>query len=169
MREIRDADVGEHPKEGKIKKRDSTRCILFDGDKVALLWVQKRNRHEFPGGGMKEDEELEEGLRREVQEETGCTIKNVQFLDKVDEYRTHKKRLRIDHCYVADVESKGERRLTKKEQKEGSELRWYTLEEAKQLISADEPNTYAGKFIKIRELHFIEQYDKAQKNERSSI
>lgn len=63
------------------------KAVVFKGDKVLLL---KRSNYlkkyagewDLPGGHLVEDEALETGLRREVEEETNLSLKNVKKLTK---------------------------------------------------------------------------------------
>ena len=66
--------------------------LLNDKNEVALLEVKgddifgHRECYELPGGGKKKSETLHQALLREIQEETGFSAKNVQFLAKVIDY-----------------------------------------------------------------------------------
>lgn len=55
-------------------KRPSARGIIVKGDKFALIHNMRYDYYEFPGGGLEDGESFEEGLIREVKEETGLTV-----------------------------------------------------------------------------------------------
>jgi ADP-ribose pyrophosphatase YjhB (NUDIX family) len=60
------------PKE-KLELRLSAYGIIFHNDK--LLVVRENNSlFSFPGGGINADEFIEEGLKREIKEETGLNV-----------------------------------------------------------------------------------------------
>lgn len=53
-------------------KRTAARGIIMDGDDILLIYTKRYNDYSFPGGGINEGEDLIEGLKREVTEETGA-------------------------------------------------------------------------------------------------
>lgn len=62
----------------------AAKAIIFDGDRVLVLRKSKAERSakdthgwDFPGGGLEPSEPLMEALYREVQEETGLSIRVV--------------------------------------------------------------------------------------------
>ena len=57
----------------------SLKVVIYRNDKVLLLKNDKG--WDFPGGHMKKDESLIDGLQREVYEETGLTVTNPQDLN----------------------------------------------------------------------------------------
>ncbi|MBN2675807.1 MAG: NUDIX domain-containing protein [Alphaproteobacteria bacterium] len=70
----------------EIEKRRSVRGIILKGDNVLLM---KRNRYgdefyTFPGGGIKKEETKEEALRREILEEVGAEISNIQLFKEIE-------------------------------------------------------------------------------------
>ncbi|HET7361057.1 MAG TPA: NUDIX hydrolase [Salinimicrobium sp.] len=63
----------------------TTDCAIFYSNKkeIKILLVQRKNepfkgKWALPGGFLEEDEPLETGARRELQEETGLQVKNLQ-------------------------------------------------------------------------------------------
>ena len=57
----------------------SIKAIVIDDNKVLCL-KNERNEWDFPGGKINFDEDVEEGLIREVKEETNLDIKNLKIL-----------------------------------------------------------------------------------------
>ena len=57
----------------------SIKAIIIDDNK-ALCLKNERNEWDFPGGKINFDEDVEEGLIREVKEETNLDIKNLKIL-----------------------------------------------------------------------------------------
>ena len=77
----------------KIVPKDTSivaKVVLIDQNKRVLLlkrsdYVQKFSGDwDLPGGHLKPDETLEDGLTRETHEETGLYIKNPTFLSNID-------------------------------------------------------------------------------------
>lgn len=75
-----------HDRLGKLKKvpadqliwRPSVYGILFKGTKVLLS--PQWDGYDFPGGGIMKHETVEQGLAREVWEETGLRVKSRQVI-----------------------------------------------------------------------------------------
>ena len=61
------------PKE-KFVFRPSVYGIIINNNKIVVLRNKSNNKLWFPGGGLEIDERLEEGLKREIHEETGLDI-----------------------------------------------------------------------------------------------
>lgn len=58
----------------------SVRCVLLKGDSVLVVQSTDGTYHILPGGRREEGESVEETLRREILEEAGWTIKDIEFL-----------------------------------------------------------------------------------------
>ena len=80
------------------EKRIRTRAIIIYEDKLLSMYRERDGRifYTFPGGGMEENETVEECVVREVFEEFGIKIKPVS---KVYTYETKNS---IEHFYVAE-------------------------------------------------------------------
>lgn len=96
-------------------------CLLTRGDDVLLVrhTYGRRLQWDLPGGGLRRSEEPEAGIRREIDEELGVDIPDLQFLGELFE--------RIDGkhdqlwCFSAAV---GGRRL-EPNAVEIAEARWF--------------------------------------------
>jgi ADP-ribose pyrophosphatase YjhB (NUDIX family) len=158
---IKDKDFGfTDETKNNYEQRVAARAVVFDKNKkVALLHVAKNNYHKLPGGGVEEGESLEQGLRREILEEVGCQIKNIQELGVVEEYRNQFNLKQVSYCYVADVEGEiGEQKLEQSEIDEGHDLEWMDLDEAIKLLEKEkEVRDYEGKYIRDRDLVFLKK------------
>lgn len=59
-----------------IIERKAARAVIFNGDSILMILTNKGD-YKFPGGGIKKEEQIENGLKREVEEESGYNISNV--------------------------------------------------------------------------------------------
>jgi ADP-ribose pyrophosphatase YjhB (NUDIX family) len=78
--------------DGRTFERKAARGIIMRGSDILLLYTKRYNDYSFPGGGVDEHEDLIEGLKRELAEETGAkNITVIQEYGIIDEYRPHYK------------------------------------------------------------------------------
>lgn len=79
----------------QAKTRLIVSTIIEDGDKI-LFGRKKENIGPYPntwhfiGGGVNEDESLEEGMKREIREETGIEVEIVEKLGFDEDYEPNK-------------------------------------------------------------------------------
>ncbi len=143
------------------RERVAARAVLFDQEnKIALLHVTKFNYHKLPGGGVDEGESMEQGLRRELLEETGCKAEIKQEIGQIIEYRDKYKIKNDSFCWIAKVTGEKDKLgFMEDEIEEGFELEWVSLGEAIKKIENDKPGDYQGFFIKQRDLLFLKEAD----------
>ena len=81
-----------------MKKRESCRAIIFSKNMLAVMYREKENRvyYTFPGGGMNENETMEECVKRECFEELGITISPKR------EIYTYENETTIQHFWLCD-------------------------------------------------------------------
>ncbi|GBU27802.1 hypothetical protein R84B8_01343 [Treponema sp. R8-4-B8] len=71
----------------KIIFRNAVRAIILKENSVLMVSLGKTNEFKFPGGGIEENETIEEALKREVLEEVGCNvIKIIKKIGIITEY-----------------------------------------------------------------------------------
>lgn len=158
LKEISNQDIGEKNKEVKYVVRKAARAVLFDGEKIALLFVSKHNYHKLPGGGAKLNENIKKALVREIMEETGCTAEIKDNVGVIVEYRDNFEKIQFSYCFVAEViNNYREQFFTEKEKVQGFQLKWVSLDEAIKLIENDKPDNYEGKFIVKRDVVFLKK------------
>lgn len=163
--EITDATIGAQKKKVQsYRLRRAARAVLMDGQQVALMHSKKYHYHKLPGGGMDEGETIQHALKREVKEETGCTIQQIKPLGLVIEYRDHFELLQLSYCFLTRVKKKGKKNeLTEKEKKEEFEVQWMPLSKAIKALQKDQPSTYGLKFMNKRDLVFLKAAQKIKR------
>ncbi|MEP1446341.1 MAG: NUDIX hydrolase [Paraglaciecola sp.] len=123
--------------EYKVIERHATRAIVVKGEKILLLYTRRYDDYSLPGGGIDKGEEVEEGLIRELKEETGALgICNIKPFARYDEYRPWHKSdgdfiHMISYCYECDVDEElGDTALESHEIKNGMKPLWINIYEA---------------------------------------
>lgn len=113
--------------------RHACRGILVKDGKVLLGYESKNNKYIIPGGGVENEETLEECCERELLEETGMVVKALEhYLDIGELFLDWN---HINHYFVCElVEETGKLHLTEAEAKAGCVCVWKTLEEALEIF-----------------------------------
>ncbi len=144
------------------KIRKAARSIAFNTDgKIPLLNVSKNNYHKLAGGGIEEGEDIIKALEREMLEEVGANIGELEEIGVIIEYRNKFELLQFSYYYKSKVIGKlTETAFTEKEKNNGFILEWKTLDEAIELLKNDKPIDYEGQFIVKRDLKFLEYFKK---------
>ncbi|MCA1776666.1 MAG: NUDIX domain-containing protein [Loktanella sp.] len=117
--------------------RRAARGIVLRETSVLLLFTERYNDFSFPGGGVDQGEDLIDGLRRELEEETGASNVRVRRdFGYIEELRPHWQpefplMNMTSHFYFCDIDP--ELRATKMEDYEtanGMRPVWVNLEDA---------------------------------------
>ena len=159
IKTIQDSNVGvDAPHPVVYEERKEARAVIFDKDrKIALLHVTKKHYHKLPGGEIESGESIEAAVRREVLEETGCTIDKLRELAMIEEYRNKLQLHQTSYCFLADVAGeKGGQRLEAGEIADGHEPEWLGIKDAINMLEGESGvEDYEGKFIRMRDLAFL--------------
>ncbi len=160
---IRDSDVNSGKDDLNTKnwfKRSASRAVLLGNNKqIYLLKMSTYNYHKLPGGGIDEDETLEDALCRELLEEVGCTAKVLQEVGEIVEFRNNQQMEQHSFCYIAQqAGALVETSLEQSEIEEGAETVIVTnIDAAIRLLENDIPTNYEGHFIRKRDLRFLHE------------
>ncbi len=74
MKELFVIDLKDYENDYKVFKRPSARGIIIKNNKIILVYSEKEKYYKFPGGGIKENEDMKTALIREVREEVGLNV-----------------------------------------------------------------------------------------------
>jgi 8-oxo-dGTP pyrophosphatase MutT (NUDIX family) len=139
-----------------FSERQAGRAIIFNGDKVCLIYVGAHDYYMLPGGGI-EDEDIPTALAREIMEEAGCEATVEDEVGSIEVYFDRWQQKQVDFCYTAQkVGSDQKASATDFEKSEGHEVVWADdLTEAIRLVENAEPKERDGKMVKARDLMFL--------------
>lgn len=108
--------------------REGCRGIVKKEDKYLMVHLKKWDVYTFPGGGLEENETLEECCKREVLEETGVIVKVIEERTTVKEYFIDSRW--VNHYFICEfVEDTGNNKLTDEEIDLELEKKWMSVEE----------------------------------------
>ena len=172
--EIKDADFGfERADEGSTGIRFSTRCVLLnEKNEICMIRSAKYGYMQIPGGGIDAGESIKEGLRREVREEAGWEIDELQPLGYIEEYRETAEQRRQKHwsedttfVYIAKPVKYIGTHYMEDEIAEGFEPVWMSPEKALQFKSqAGHVESYSGNFANMRDLQILKYFMRGKIN-----
>ena len=117
--------------------REGVSIVIFN-DKDEILMIREmrysagRLEWEIPAGGVEKGEAIEDAARREVMEETGCTVKDLKFL--CSQTPSNAMTDQVMHVFGARVESEG----TIKDVDEVADKVWMPVSEVKELLKNNE-------------------------------
>ncbi len=147
-----------------VFKRVAARAIVVDGENILLLYTKRYDDYSFPSGGVDPDEDIECGMIRELEEETGA--KNIEVLGELGVYEEIKPFWKkeydfihmISHFYICDIHKElGESNLEDYEISNGMSAKWVNIYDAiehNKSIIKNQPECI-GLFID-RELYMLE-------------
>ena len=156
--DLRDSDFGIKEKEDvNYSQVTSARAIVKKQNSIALLYMKNKDYYMIPGGRIEKNETIEQGLRREILEETGCSINIENQIGLTVEHKSHLEVIQTTHFFLAEVKKQGSPNFTQDEIKSGIHLIWPTLDEAIELIKNNNTQGYNQKFIKKRALKILSE------------
>ena len=116
--------------------------VLNDNNQIGLLKIIRNdedfgegNYYETPGGGKEENETLEEGVIREIEEEIGYKSIIIQEIGVVEDYYNAIKRKNINHYYLLKVTEKTKTNYVSFGDFFIKDVVWVSIDEAIELYS----------------------------------
>lgn len=142
-----------------FSQRQATRGAFFnEAGLMPLLHVGKHDYYKLPGGGIEDEELLDQALRREVQEETGCTLDKIIFLGLIIEVREEHKMVQTSFCFTGTIaEQNGKPQFTDRELEDQFELQWVSADEALEKLANSSTEEYQSDFITRRDATIIRE------------
>src|SRR3989344_128286 len=124
-------------------------AVIIEDGKILLLWKNKQQHYELPGGKVDPGELLEEAAIREAREEIGCDIEIIKYLGfsehKMDKYPTDDG-IKISHKFLVNIKE-GQRPKVAEPDK-FSHMLWMPLAEWKSYVLAPNVSELVINFIK---------------------
>lgn len=108
MRMLFEIDKKNYEKGGKTARRPSVRGIMIKDGKVAMMHSVRYDYYKLPGGGIEDEESLEDTLVREVREESGLivdkdTIKEYGYVHRIEKGHIDDIFIQDNYYFLCDV------------------------------------------------------------------
>lgn len=141
----------------RLKNRASTRAVILDANKhIALLHSIKFDYYEIPGGGVEQNETIEESCIRECKEETGCVVEITSELGKTIETIKESDVTNETYCYIAKlIGNKGTPVFEEHEIEDAFEVIWVDIDKAIRLVGKTQHSNTYHTYMQQRALLFL--------------
>ncbi len=156
------------------KLRLGARGIVRKGNKIGVFYKKNMNQYKLPGGGIDLNESPIDAFEREVLEETGCSVKNIELVGVVNEIKSQGNFVQTSFVYICDFDKQSaEMNLTEKEIAEGGEFFWSESNDVLDLMEKSIPllksgcgdeNVYSTTFVSVRDKKILQIYINNLKN-----
>ena len=150
------------------RKRIGARGLVFNEfGEIAVFNKQKKNEYKLPGGGVENSENPQEAFAREVFEETGCSIKDIECIGIIEEIQSQENFCQQSYVFISKVNEIGkELYLTQKEKDEGARLLWLNPQKALKMMreciellkASNYDSVYRSRFMVLRDCKILEEY-----------
>ena len=119
------ATIGQLDPSIQYTDRPTVKVVIKKDDKILLL-----NKGLLPGGGVETGESNQDAIVRELQEELGVTVKDVQEIGTVVQYRNLIDRKYLIYGYTAELKTTGGPTNPQNEGEAQFIVEWFSLDEA---------------------------------------
>lgn len=129
-----------------LKDRKTVRAVIIKNNQVLMLYSKLFDDYTFPGGGIKNGENMEEALKRELYEELGAnTVKIIKEIGYTEEVRfgikgSDSTYLQTSYFMLCEIDDIGEPNFVGREKIQGIIPVWVNIDEA--IKHNDFINTY---------------------------
>ena len=127
----------QYPDNGYTHTRSIVRGIVYnDNFEIAMIYLLNDDRFghrdylETPGGGVERGENLQVALKRELKEELGAEVDNIEEIGRVVDYYNLIYRRNNNHYYLCHLVILGEKHFTEKEKQLINSIKWMKIDEA---------------------------------------
>ena len=140
--------------------RITARAILKNNrDMYAVMHSEKFSLYSLPGGGVEPDENIKDAIKREIWEETGCNIADIQELGCIEENRAHCDYTQIDYYYLVTTNDETLcPHMTDNELRNGTSVLWLNAQDMYQRIATPQHTTNQRKFLQARDVAALQEY-----------
>jgi 8-oxo-dGTP pyrophosphatase MutT (NUDIX family) len=122
---------------------------MIQDNKICTVYLNKENLYSFPGGGVDLGESPEQGMKREMLEETGYEVEIIDEIGMTVEYLYEFNVLQMTYAYLVQPitnTNTNKIALTESEIEAGLEIQWLEID---QILARVKKNkiTHAGDVI----------------------
>ncbi len=124
------ATIGQVDASMQYTDRPTVKVVIKNNNKVLIL-----NKGLLPGGGIDPGESDQDAITRELQEELGVTVTDVQEIGTVVQYRNLLEKKYLINGYTAELETTGGLTDPQDEGEAQFTIQWLTVEDAVKFVT----------------------------------
>ena len=124
------ATIGQVDTSIRYTDRPTVKVVIKKDNQLLIL-----NKGLLPGGGIEPGESDHDAITRELQEELGFTVKNIQTIGTIMQYRNLLDKKYLINGYTATLDTTGEVTNPQDEGEAQFTIQWLALEEATAYVS----------------------------------
>ncbi len=119
------ATIGQQDASIQYQDRPTVKVVIKKDDEILII-----NKGLLPGGGVEPGETNDEAIARELQEELGVTVQDIQEIGTVVQYRSLINKKYLVHGYSAVLNTTGGPTSPQDEAEAQLSVRWFTPKKA---------------------------------------